>query len=209
MRTERVFKGLDYFALFNIALFLGMTVFVYYDRFIEYRGPANIYEFYIYAVVIIIFVVLCWWYFRRFTAPVYLLLLIQIAILLHFAGAFIPIEGGRLYDAVYLGIGFDKYVHFINSFIVAATFNEIFHAMNVRIPVFRNIVIVMMTLGVGAFVEILEYLVMLTVEDVGVGGYHNNMRDLIANFLGSMLFLVAMQTRFFQTNRHKKQQYVP
>lgn len=198
----RNLKNLDYFAIVNIALFIAITVFVYYDRFIEYRGPANLHEFYLYAIVMIFFVCLCWWYFRRFNAPAYLLVLLQIAILLHFSGAFFPIEGGRLYDAVFFGIGFDKYVHFINSFIVATTFNEIFHAMNVKIPVFRNIVIVLMTLGIGAFAEIIEYLVMLTVPDTGVGGYHNNMRDLIANFLGSMLFLLFMLTEFYQTNRH-------
>ncbi len=197
-------KAIDISAILNIALFLVITFVVYYDRFVEYRGPANIHEFYIYALLIISVICLCWWYFRRFYAPVYILVLIQIAIFLHFGGAFIPVDGNRLYDAVIFGIGYDKYVHFINSFIVASTFNEIFHALHVRIPVFRNIVIVLMTLGIGAIVEIIEYLVMLTIADVGVGGYHNNMRDLIANLLGSLVFLMFMKTKFFQTNRHKK-----
>jgi uncharacterized membrane protein YjdF len=198
----RWLKNIDIFAIVNIALFSAITIFVYYHRFIEYRGPANLHEFYIYAIIIIFFVCLCWWYFRRFNVPIFLMVLLQFAILLHFAGAFITIEEGRLYDAVIFGIGYDKYVHFINSFIAATTINEIFHAMNVRIPVFRNYVIVLMTLGVGAFVEILEYLVMLTVPDTGVGGYHNNMRDLIANFLGTMVFLLFMKSKFYQTNRH-------
>lgn len=163
-------KAIDISAILNIALFLVITFVVYYDRFVEYRGPANIHEFYIYALLIISVICLCWWYFRRFYAPVYILVLIQIAIFLHFGGAFIPVDGNRLYDAVIFGIGYDKYVHFINSFIVASTFNEIFHALHVRIPVFRNIVIVLMTLGIGAIVEIIEYLVMLTIADVGVGG---------------------------------------
>ncbi|TVQ04650.1 MAG: hypothetical protein EA359_05775 [Balneolaceae bacterium] len=200
----RKLKSFDIFAIVNIALFIVITAVVYYDRFVEYRGPANLHEFYIYAIAIILFVCLCWWYFRRFFAPVYILVLIQIAVLLHFGGAFIPVDGNRLYDAVIFGIGYDKYVHFINSFIVAATLNEIFHALHVRIPVFRNIVIVLMTLGVGAIVEILEYMVVLTIPDTGVGDYHNNMRDLVANLFGSLMFLMFMQTTFFQTNRHKK-----
>jgi hypothetical protein len=200
-------KSIDIFAIINIALFFFMSFYVYLDRFIEYRGAANLHEFYIYAMVIMFIICWCWWYFRRFTAPAFLLVMIQTAILLHFAGAFIPIDGGRLYDAVIFGIGFDKYVHFINSFIVATTFNEIFHAMNVQVPVFRNIVIVIMTLGIGAFVEVLEYMVMITIPDTGVGDYHNNMRDLIANMMGSTVFLLFMQTKFYQTNRHSGKNY--
>ena len=38
--------------------------------------------------------------------------------------------------------------------------------------------------------EIVEYGVVLTVPNNGVGGYDNNMQDLIANFCGSISFLL-------------------
>ena len=50
--------------------------------------------------------------------------------------------------------------------------------------------VVLVVLGLGAVVEIVEYLVVLTVPEHGVGGYDNNMQDLIANALGASLAMV-------------------
>jgi hypothetical protein len=54
-------------------------------------------------------------------------------------------------------------------------------------------------LGVGAIIEIAEYIVTLTVEHNGVGSYNNNMLDLIANLFGS-LFAIAFVKFFWNEN---------
>ena len=55
---------------------------------------------------------------------------------------------------------------------------------------FSGLAVLLVVLGLGAVVEIVEYLVMLTVPNAGVGGYDNNMQDLIGNLLGGTLFVV-------------------
>jgi hypothetical protein len=40
-------------------------------------------------------------------------------------------------------------------------------------------------------VEIIEYLAFVAVPDAGVGGYANNMQDLISNLIGALLFVTA------------------
>lgn len=184
----------DYFVAFNTSLFLLMCYAVYYDRVAAYRGPANIHEFFLYAVAILMTIVTIWVFLRRLTYPVWLLGAIQLGILLHFAGAFFPIEGGRLYDAHFLTLRFDKYVHAINAFAGAALAGHLLPAMDGRWRL-RLIVIVLATLGGGAIVEIVEYLVTLTLARNGVGNYDNNMQDLIANLVGALLFVFVWQLR--------------
>lgn len=197
MRLLKEIRNTDYFVGINIILFLLMAFTVYYDRLVAYRGPGNIHEFFIYACAILLVIVLVWLVLRRLWFPGWLLLLIEIGILMHFAGAFVEIEGGRLYDAHVLGIRYDKYVHGFNGLAGAALINHLLGAtrmltvMQTRVPV-RPLIVIGLVLGAGAIVEILEYLVVLTVPNNGVGNYDNNLQDLIANLAGAM---ICMTTR--------------
>lgn len=177
----------DYFIILNVALFIIMCWFVYYDRLVSYRGVGNLHEFFLYACAIIVSILVGWWYLRRLPYPAWLLLIVQIGILLHFAGAFFPIEGGRLYDAHILGVRFDKYVHAFNAFAGAALARHLLKCTNSHSPLMA-VLVVLVVLGGGAIVEIVEYLVSLTVEHNGVGTYDNNMQDLLSNLLGAILF---------------------
>lgn len=183
--------NLDIFVLINLGLLLMMIIFVYYERFEHYRGPGNVYEFLIYATLLIAIILALWIWFRKLAFSNTILLLLQIGILAHFAGAYVPMNGGRLYDAVFFGIGYDKYVHFYNAFVVAATINQIFARLQVHIPMVYGLVLLLIVLGLGAIVEIVEYLVVLTIPDNGVGDYHNNLRDMIANLVGGSTFVLA------------------
>jgi hypothetical protein len=177
----------DYFIALNMLLFVGMCWAVYYDRLITYRGVGNLHEFFLYACAIILAIFVGWWYLRRLSFPTWLLFIVQIGILLHFAGAFFPIEGGRLYDAHPLGLRFDKYVHAFNAFAGAALTRHLMNETHSRSPLMSAIV-VMVVLGAGSVVEIVEYLVSLTVVNHGVGSYDNNMQDLISNLVGALIF---------------------
>jgi len=92
----RRMTNVDLFALFNSLLFLMMTKFVYYDRFIVYRGAANIHEFYFYALVIYAIILYFWVKLRHLKIPLYILILFETMILLHFAAAFVEVDGRRL-----------------------------------------------------------------------------------------------------------------
>ena len=172
-----------------------MCQFSYYQRFLDYRGIGNILEFFVYAFLIIIALGAGWWYFRRFSIPTYILVLVQTGILLHFVGGFGFLNGDRLYDSYFMGIRFDKYVHFVNAFIAAVITNFLFNLFNVRIPYFRNFIIIMFVLGMGAVIELIEYIVLLTIPGNGVGGYHNNMQDLLSNLLGCIAFIIFQKLK--------------
>ena len=106
--------------------FLVLCVFRYHARFVAFRGAAHIEEFFVYAGVVLAGVVFLWWAFRRHPFDWCVLLLLQAGILMHFAGAFIGIEAGRLYDAHLLGIRYDKYVHLVNAFAMAFLLGRLF-----------------------------------------------------------------------------------
>ncbi len=180
------FTRFDLFIAFNSFLFLQMCIFVYFDRFVHYRGLANIHEFFIYAGVILLLILVTWNRFRHLNISSWVLLLIEIGILMHFAGAFIQVDGHRLYDSRFLDIRFDKYVHFVNAMIATLVTIHVFQKRQLQVGGFMLMVAVLVVLGLGGINEIVEYIVTLTVEHNGVGAYHNNMLDLVANLLGSI-----------------------
>ncbi len=183
-------KKIDFFAMVNLGLFLIMCVFRYYARFIHYRGIEHIEEFFVYAVVIICSIVLLWWIFRHYAFDTMILVLLQIGIVMHFSGAFVQIDGARLYDALVLGVRYDKYVHFVNAFSATLLASRLFQIQGIMLTRVNSVLLMLVVLGLGAVIEIVEYLVVLTVPNNGVGGYDNNMQDLIANFCGALSFLV-------------------
>ncbi|NOT06832.1 MAG: hypothetical protein HOP28_01365 [Gemmatimonadales bacterium] len=188
-------RRIDLFAGVNLLLFIVLAVFRYYARFIEYRGAEHLEEFFIYAVVILAFIVALWRIFRRHDFDTALLVLVQIGILMHFAGAFVPVDGGRLYDWHLLGVRYDKYVHFVNAFAATFLINRLFSIQGIAPTLANTIFLVLITLGLGAVVEIVEYVALLTVPNSLVGNYDNNMVDLIANLCGSLSF-IPVRARF-------------
>ena len=178
--------SVDFFALINSFFFLIMCVFVYYDRFVMFRGAANIHEFFIYATVIFLVIFFFWYKFKHLSVNSLVLVLIEIGILIHFSGAFIEVDGHRLYDSRFFDIRYDKYVHFFNSMIALFITLHIFAKKGLPQTNIILMVAVLTVLGLGAVVEIIEFLVTLTVENNGVGSYNNNMLDLTANLFGAV-----------------------
>jgi len=193
--ARAMLRNVDLFALVNTALFAVMLAFVYYERFLRYRGRGNVHEFFIYAAAIAALIALGWRYLRRFEFPTPLLAAVQAGILLHFAGAFVPVNGGRLYDAMLGPVRYDKVVHYSNALAAAAVVSRILTLLRAELPLIRSLVVFLTVLGLGALVEILEYAVLLTIPEAGVGGYDNNMHDLIANAGGALTFLAAGAAR--------------
>ncbi len=183
-------KPIDMFAWVNIGLFVFMCYFAYFDRFVRYRGHEYIWEFFVYAVVILVLILFAWHMARRFTVPGWLLAMTQLGILMHFAGGLAFSGDRRLYDSWIMGIRYDKYVHMFNAAVAALFVQLIPFERVLRRAWLRNLVTILLVMGMGAFVEIVEYMVMLTVETNGVGSYDNNMQDLLANLAGVSLCLL-------------------
>jgi putative membrane protein len=184
--TRRLSR-IDIFTLINLSLFLLVAYFAYYDRFVHYRGAANIHEFFFYAGVIITMILVVWRFSRHVWVPLHILFLIQAGILIHFAGAFVEYDGARLYDHIFLGIRFDKYVHFTNAVIATIVTLYVFKRREFPQTPLTLLVTMLVVMGLGAFVEIVEFLVVMTIPDNGVGLYVNNLSDMVANFVGTFL----------------------
>jgi uncharacterized membrane protein YjdF len=182
-------NGVDVFFAFNLLLFMLMCVFAYYARWTKYAGNGRITEFFFYALVIMLAITALWIWLRRYAYPAWLLVVIELGIMLHFAGGLVYFGGARLYDHIYFGIRYDKYVHFANAFFATLVVQEIFRIKNLPINAFTRLVIYFVALGLGSCIEICEYVVTLTIPQNGVGGYDDNLRDLIANSCGGALFL--------------------
>jgi uncharacterized membrane protein YjdF len=178
-------KRIDVFAGFNLALFVVLCASRYYDRFILYIGRDNLSEFFIYAAVILAGIGLLWSVFRRYEFPPVLLIVLQVGILMHFAGAFVLVGEGRLYDVHLAGIRYDKFVHVVNACGAAVLVHRLFQIQGIALTSINAVFLFLVVLGLGAVIEVVEYAVVLTVPGNGVGGYDNNMQDLIANAIGS------------------------
>ncbi len=189
-------KILDFFMLLNVGLFIFMCIFAYYDRFIAYRGSANILEFFVYAVLILLTILIVWFPLRKYSISPWILTFIQIGILMHFFGGLALLGESRLYNHHFFSIRYDKYVHFINSFVAAMVVRQLFLKLGLQLKKMENLVILLCVLGGGAIIEIVEYLVTRTIPDHGVGGYDNNMQDLIANFAGGLFNIVFSKFQY-------------
>lgn len=190
---HRRLRPLDWAVLLNGALFGAMVALFYWDRFEAHRRSANVREFFVYACVFAILIGWLWWWLRRFPVRWRLLIAGESALLLHFAGGFSIRPGVRLYDVWLLHVGdlrFDKLVHFMACIVVGFIVGAILRAYDVRLKRLRAVVMILILVGLGALWEICEYLVVSNFPDAGVGGYDNNMQDMIANLAGSLAYVL-------------------
>ena len=126
---------------------------------------------------------------RHIRIPILILILAQIGIIMHCAGALIFMQEYRLFDKIILGIRYDKYVHVFTGFMGATILHEIyFKNLNLNFGI-KDVQLLIMMLGIGAVWEIVEYLVTIMLTINGVGNYDNNMQDLISNLIGTTVFI--------------------
>ena len=183
MRVRRF----DVFAAANFALWATMAWSIQRQRLAHFRGGPALAEFFFYASVITVLLALTWVTLRRFVWHPGLLAMIEAWLLVAIGAGIVAADGTRLYDCVLLSIRVDKYVHLGGSFVAALCVGAIFNAFGARPRRLEGTVIVLVVLGGGAIWEILEYLVVRTFPEAGVGAYDNNMQDLMANLAGGLL----------------------
>jgi hypothetical protein len=188
---HRRLRPLDWTVLVNGALFGAMVALFYWDRFEAHRRSANVREFFVYACVFALLIGWLWWWLRRFPVRWRLLIAGESALLLHFAGGVSIRPGMRLYDVWLLHVGdmrFDKLVHVLACIVVGFIVGAVLRAYDVRLGRVRVIAMILIISGIGALWEICEYVVVSNFPDAGVGGYDNNMQDMIANLGGAFVY---------------------
>lgn len=157
------------------------------------------FEFVIYVGVIIAAFALLFGTLSITKFPTYLLWLISIWGLLHILGGSVQTPDGvlfayRIYPFLDLGgefyiLKYDQVVHAYLYGVMALVF---FHVLTRTLqsigPIWLLVLVALMaSMGVSAMNEIMEFLIAITLERNGVGGYENAMLDLVFNFSGAVI----------------------
>ncbi len=176
LRTRVRVNGVDRFVVLNLVLLAVMSLAVY-----SRRQP----EYFYYVGVFVAFALIGWHALRGYHYPLWLLAGLEVGILAHFAGGLLSVAGERLYEHTLLaGVGYDDLVHFYNSAIILLIVREVLHQADARIGRYEWLLLVLIVLGIGAAWEVIEFVAWRLIPDTMVGGYANNMTDLLANGLG-------------------------
>ena len=119
----------------------------------------------------------------------HVLLMLCIVGFCHMAGANLEVSGAILYRQVWFG--FIHYDHLVHAFGMGAAGLAVWEATRRMLAADGGmraaVVVVLGANTVGALIEIGEYLASLTLTEVRVGAYANNMQDLIANLVGALV----------------------
>jgi uncharacterized membrane protein YjdF len=156
-------------------------------------------EFIIYVAVIVVIIGGVLLTAHRTEFPSWQLWLLSVWGLLHVLGGAVTVDGGvlfgyRIYPFLDLGgdfyiLKYDQVVHFYLYGVVAAmAYHLLRNSLVLKAHTGLVAVFAIMTsVGVSALNEIMEFLIAVTVERNGVGGYENAMIDLIFNLAGAVI----------------------
>jgi putative membrane protein len=156
-------------------------------------------EFVIYVAVIVVIMgsVLLTVSYTDF--PHWLLWLLSFWGLLHVLGGAVQIDGGVLFGYhiyPFLDLGGDfyilKYDQVVHMYLYGVVAMMAYHLLRNILAIKGHTILiflmaVMASVGVSALNEIMEFIIAVTVERNGVGGYENAMLDLIFNLSGAVI----------------------
>ena len=157
------------------------------------------FEFVIYIVVIVAAFALLFGTLKITKFPTYILWLISIWGLLHILGGSVPTPDGvlfayKIYPFVDFGgdfyiLKYDQVVHAYLYGVMAVVFLHVLtRTLKAVGPTWIIFLLATMaSMGVSAMNEIMEFLIAISLERNGVGGYENAMLDLIFNFSGAII----------------------
>jgi glucan phosphoethanolaminetransferase (alkaline phosphatase superfamily) len=165
------------------------------------------YEFIIYVGVIAFFFLVILLTNNRVHYPTIVLWGLTLWAFMHMAGGGIFVNGQRMYEMMILNIApayeffrYDQLVHLI-GFGVATLFSYylVKPLLNIKIAKKRwfvlSIVVVMAGLGIGAFNEIVEFIVSIVTDNSGVGGYVNTSMDLVMDLIGGIIAMIIIKKK--------------
>lgn len=166
------------------------AILFYYRLFLTLHSTGNPIEFLFYAGITLAATLVLWRRVRRLDLGWKALGPLQVLLVLHMLGGITSSHGVRLYDChVAFGLTYDKVVHAYAGFAAAlVVFTVLSRSLPRHVP-FANLVSVLVVMGIAALWELVEYAAYALIPLSGVGGYDNNMQDMLANLLGATLFV--------------------
>ncbi|MFC2135778.1 DUF2238 domain-containing protein [Bacteroidota bacterium] len=163
------------------------------------------YEFLYYTIILSILIFIIVLYHKKIHLTKHILLGLTILGAMHIFGGNIHFFGTRLYD-IYFIPGLLKYDNIVHSFgIFVATF-VVYSFLHPHLDkqidhnaVLLSLILISITMGIGAFNEVLELgAVVFFGAAKQVGDYINNAVDLVFNLIGSVIAC------FFIIRHHKR-----
>ena len=157
-------------------------------------------EFLYYMVLMVGLIIFVIAYHRDLKMSTAVLIALSFVGLLHLMGGHLYLNGTRLYDVYLIGniIRYDNFVHAVGIFVItlvlySAVVPHVDRSVRGSGWVL-SVVLVLMAMGVGAIIEVIEFGAVLFLDaDEAVGGYRNNSTDLLFNLAGSMVGLAGIQ----------------
>ncbi|MBS3155346.1 DUF2238 domain-containing protein [Candidatus Woesearchaeota archaeon] len=197
MKEETKLKIMSYFLAIYAVAFIILS-------FID-----NNLEFLFYSFIMFILTVIVVLYHKHIRLTSSLIIGLILISVLHTFGGHVFIHGTRLYD-FYLINGifrYDNLVHFIGYYVTTLiAYNLLFPYLDDRIKtntVYLSLLLIFITIGIGAVNEIFELLAVLFLNaGLRVGDYFNNALDLVFNLLGSS---AACFYLMYHYKKHRKE----
>ncbi|HZJ02157.1 MAG TPA: DUF2238 domain-containing protein [Thermoleophilia bacterium] len=157
-------------------------------------------EFLYYMVLMVGLIIFVIAYHRDLKMSTAILIALSFVGLLHLMGGHLYFDGTRLYDVHLIGniIRYDNFVHAVGIFVITLV---LYSALVPHVDRsvrgsgwVLSVVLVLMAMGVGAIIEVVEFGAVLFFDaGEAVGGYRNNSTDLLFNLAGSLVGLVGIQ----------------
>lgn len=179
--------GADEFYLRVFTLFIIAALLTFLVISILFQRTESLY----YIIIILPVIAVTSFLQKRLRIPGTIFVLVTLLFVFHVLGGAVYINDVRLYDMEFFGIGFDNYVHFYGSFASS------FLVYNLILPyikptkkwydVYLQLILILMTAGLGTLVEVVEFSGVVLVAADGVGDYANNALDLVVNLLGAIV----------------------
>ena len=162
------------------------------------------YEFVGYSLILVPFIVLVHLTDSRFDYTQLGLWCLNAWMLSHLLGGLASIGGVRLYDFMLISLvgepynifKYDQLVHMFCYFAMALLVWSVVKktASSDASPVVIGIIVALAASGIGGINEIIEFAMVVFLNNQGVGGYHNTALDIVANFIGACIgALVAVK----------------
>lgn len=155
------------------------------------------YEFVGYALVLVPFIAIVHATDARFDYKPIGLWGLNVWMLSHLLGGLASIGQTRLYDFMlipivgepYLILKYDQAVHFFCYVVMALLVADVVKKISAKniTPLVLGVIIALAASGIGAINEIIEFAMVVLLNNQGVGGYINTAIDIVANFLGAVV----------------------
>ncbi len=156
------------------------------------------YEFISYVGVLTFFLILIGLMHLRFHFTTGVLTGMSIWGLLHMSGGSLIVNGSVLYKyQIFSFLRFDQFVHLWGfGFATLLAYYVLRPYLNKERNIIAiSVLLVFIGMGIGALNEIIEFVAVLTFTKTGVGGYYNNMWDMVFNTFGAIIAVLYINLK--------------